>query len=185
MVLFTAMDFPKKNNILFDDRLNYGEDSEFFLKSLAYAQHICVLDIPLYKVNYNEQSAVHHANCSMVTAYKKSIYKIQQNFFDRYDLSSDKILNNALNIYILNQLLIILTHETLAEKNGNVIREIHEIKQLANTEPFKHAVSESYIYEMSSITRVVFQMLKMKFYSGVWVAVRARQTQNKLGSDNK
>jgi glycosyltransferase involved in cell wall biosynthesis len=170
--------FLQKQNILFDTGLRYSEDSEFYIHSLLKANSVIYQNIPFYHVVYNEASTMHNVQHSMMPEYIKSMKKIWDDIVASN--CQDKLFN-AYQVFVLNQFLLILVHETAKEKDKQT-EIIASIRQIAQTEPFQEAILTADVSVCSGASKVVFQLLQKKHYFSVYLAVKLRQAQNKRKS---
>lgn len=170
-------EFLQKNHLQFDSSLRYGEDSEFFIRALLSAKCVMGWDIDFYKVNYNEESTIHHVKNSMVPEYTKTIAKLDA------DLQNKASFKNAFNLFVLHQMLIVMVHETLTDSRHHFSDNVAAVRKLSHCAPFQVAIDQVDLSGQSGAVNIVFHMLKKKFYPGVVWAVKLRQSQNKRKSN--
>jgi glycosyltransferase involved in cell wall biosynthesis len=173
------LEFLKLNSILFDTSLKYGEDSVFYLSSLFSANYIVTKNVLLYRVIFYENSTMRKThNNILVHEYERSIDKLASEINKRENDCNRSELNNAFQIYVLNQLLIILVHETIRNKQQSIAEGVTEIKSISNQKPYSDAIAESDLSMIGGASKIVFEMLKKRMYFLVYCIIKMRQIRN-------
>lgn len=168
------LEFIRRYNIQFDSSLSHAEDSVFLISILLKNPVIVSLDLSIYHVYYNPASCVRSCRASLRPLYKNAIDCI-----DNLLREKEPEVRNAFQIFILNQLLIILVHDTDAGTGGGQIRKI---RQICGDMMFVNALTSADLKRTSFTKRLIFSMIKNKILPGVYVGVKIRQMQNHIKS---
>lgn len=164
-------DFLTENKLFFREKLTHGEDSVFLMECMKHAKFAVVTDYMLYHVIPNPDSAVRGAKKDFVGAYRASIAEMSELLGKR-----TQEIDNALNIYILSQLLIIFVHDTFSGK-GSTGRA--EAKKLLGESPFCSAAKDADLSLVGGIRKLVFGMMKQKRIFLLYLAVKFRRFAGK------
>lgn len=159
-----------ENNILFDSELNYAEDSAFLIDFLKKSKIILTIDIPVYNYTVNMQSAVRSGKNRLQQAYERSIITV----CSKLENESEKI-KSAGYLFALNQLLIILVHETCCNKPIN--QQLSDINKICESNIFNEAINKYPKGLSGKLKDLVFFCMKHKLYYIVMIAVNLRQKQ--------
>ncbi|MDK6374581.1 glycosyltransferase family 2 protein [Aerococcus urinae] len=163
----------RNNNIWFDYKINYAEDSVFFLNVLNYAKKVVTFCYPVYHYVYSSQSTIRSGKKKLDREYIPAIKKIK-NIID----VSDPMIKNGWYIFILNQLLIIFVNDIFSRKKI-FIRQMKDAKKVMEIEQFKIAIYKSNISKIQGLKKIVFKMMKLNCVFGLMIASKIRQRQNK------
>ncbi len=168
------LEFIRRHKIQFDVSLSHAEDSVFLVSLLLENPVITGLDLSVYHVYYNPVSSVRSGGMSLRTLYKNAIDCI-----DKLLEEKGPEVRNAFQIFILNQLLIVLVHDTEAGTGGG---QIKKIKHICGDMIFVNALTSADLKQMPVTKRIILSMIKKKILPGVFVGVKIRQMQNQIKS---
>lgn len=163
----------QQHGCIFDYQIKYAEDSVFFLEVLRYAEKVVSIFYPVYRVIYYSDSAVRSGKKKLDMQYIPAIGKIGTIL----DIS-DPYIRNEWYIFILNQLLVILVNDIFARQES-VFAQIKDARNVMNIPEYRKTIANVDVSNVQGLKKIVFRMMKMRFMTGIMLAVRVRQKQNK------
>lgn len=172
-VLFNTL-VLKKNKIFFDVSLTHAEDSVFFVEALKKSREIILIDSPVYKYIYSSNSTVRkrdNRDNNVEQKYIKSIKRLYQDL-------KDSNVENSKYVFSLNQLLIVLVHNTLVGKS--VKEQYKRYGRVVALPEFRLAIKNANVNKCSLAKKIVFKSIKNKNFVLTWLMVKIRQLQNKF-----
>lgn len=163
--------------ITFDEQIRYAEDSVFFLEMLKHSKKVVTIFYPVYRVVYYPQSAVRSGKRKLEKEYITAINRLSIILE-----VSDPFIRNERYIFILNQLLVIFVNDIFARQES-VFMQMKDARRVMKIYEYKRAIAKADVSKVQGLKKVVFKMMKIRFMSGIVLAVRVRQHQNKKKED--
>ena len=163
------------SDIKFNPSLSHAEDSVFFVSVMLCNPRSAYVNVGVYSVYYNVQSAVRSKQTNLEQLYLKSILEIQKILKE-----SNQRIKNAFYCFVLNQLLIVLVHGSCSDENKKVTWKMQRdwIMKVSQEEIFSHALTRADLSGLSLSKRVILTLMKKKIFAGVYLGIRLRQRQN-------
>ncbi len=169
-VLFNKQ-FLIDNNISFNNKLTYAEDSVFLIGVIACNPKVVDIEKKVYHSFVNMNSTVRTANTGVENKYSKAIYEIKKLL-----KNTDGEIKNAVEIFVLNQLLVILVNDIF--RNNNFFGALKRTKILCLKSPYKEAIKKAKIKNIDFTKKIVFLLLKNRLYFLVGIIIMIRRIQN-------
>ncbi len=171
--LFSA-DIIQRNNLQFDTRLSFSEDSDFTMRYTKYCKSIVFSNTKIYRYDLNTSSVMRSFDGKKAEKYleamKISLKKIKD--------ESDSI-KHAFMKYILMHLNIIMIREVFSVNNPLKYNDkIILMKKLVNEDLFSMAISKVNFCECNSLRMLPIFLLKLKLYSFAAIIFRCKAVIN-------
>lgn len=159
-------------NIRFNTELTHAEDSLFFLNVLQKSSNIVLLDSPIYKVNYAENSSVRTPNLNQFDAYVSTINEL-------YKLNWDKKVQLELNAFVLNQVLIVLVNNVFCVQNDIGFSSLlKKEKEILNKEIVRNAINNVTFKYCDRSRKIVFKFMQWHWYLALALICRYKSKLN-------
>lgn len=165
---FYRTDLVKKENIRFDNKLLYSEDSEFLLNYLLVCNRLVFINCYVYKYVLSENSTVRKYNPQLAQEYEKAICKIKK------DLIEYPEFENSLSIFVLMQINLIMVHNIFLSKNAFI-----ELKKICNKNYIQEALSKISLKNILTPRLLPLVFCKYHCYICAGIIYKLRVIQNR------
>lgn len=161
--------FLREKNILFNKKLRRMQDNVFNLYAFEYADSIFYLHVPLYHYRKSVNSGFCRYNPNISDIYG-CYFKEVLDYIVYFD--KDESFKNALNYKIFFSIYVIMNNDILSKNNPDKYRDKKK-KMLAviNSPYYEMAIKEMKVQYLNSIEKVFFNLVKHKFFMGIYLAV--------------
>ena len=157
-------------DIWFNSDLCLGEDSEWVLRVLENCKRAVLIGQPVYRYTITPDSAVHGWKPGQAESYLKMLETVGQTKAAR---------EKNWPLFVLTQLLLILTHDTFHPANpGSRAEQIREAKRIREVPVFRDALQNADYSLLDPAKRMTLKCMQKGWIAPVWAAVRIRQKQN-------
>ena len=164
---FYRTDLVKNENIKFDNKLLYSEDSEFLLNYLLICNRLVFINYYVYKYVLSENSTVRKYNPQLAQEYEKAICKIKEDLIEYPEFES------SLYIFILMQVNLIMVHNVFLSKNA-----LAKLKKICNKYYIQEALSKISLKSILTIRLLPFVFCKYHCYICAGIIYKLRVIQN-------
>lgn len=147
----------ERTNILFDEDIKYAEDSLFLIRYLLKCDTITIIDLPVYKYNYSENSTVRNNSKPVFEEYKKSYMKMKEIL----SVHNDK-LTEQISSYILNQVLIVFVNNIFCDGKQFRIQK-KEALDILNDQSVKEACEKVCFDYCDTKRKAIFILMRNHF----------------------
>ena len=159
-----------EQEIFFQPELRLGEDSDWVLRYLSACHGAVFTERPVYQYTISPDSAIHHWKPGQTEGYLKMLEMVG---------STPASRERNWPLFVLTNLLLILTHDTFHPANpAGRRRQIREAARLRNLPVFAEAFEKADLSGLDGKKRIVLQCMKSGRILPVWAAVKIRQMQN-------
>lgn len=162
-----------KNQLLFDENIEVGEDSEFFLQYLLNVKTITFNPDYVYHYSMDVGSTTRSQNIQLIDKYQRSMNAIWNK---SRNLSSD--IRQAINGYIAINFIVAVVRGIYVQDIG-FINKSHKMRMYAQNFPFKSAINKITLNKNRNLKLMPMFLIK---YHLSWLAniiFQARSLQNK------
>lgn len=159
-------------NILFDEDIKYAEDSIFLIRYLLNCDTITIIDLPVYKYNYSENSTVRNNSGPVFEEYKKSYVKMKEIL----SVHNDKLIEQIPS-YILNQVLIVFVNNIFNDGKKFKIQK-KEALDILNDQSVKDACDKVNFVYCDTKRKVIFILMKQHFITLIGLICKMKAYMN-------
>ena len=168
-------DFLNENDIRFDPKLSYAEDSLFFVELLISGASVMNIPNRVYHSYINKASAVHTMNMDVVDKYKDSINLVEKK------LSMDnKEVESAFHVFVLSQLLVILVNGVFACSRFK--QAVIKTRMLCEDDLFSKSIKSVKLDNLPLSRKLIFWLMGNRLYSTLGIIIRMRVVMNSIKS---
>ena len=162
--------FLRDSGIEFDPQLTHAEDSDYLIRLLGACGQLVVTTHPLYHYYINPTSAVHGGRGGLEEKYRVSLETTAQR------LPYGAAARQAYDYYILDNLLVLLVHDTFRPGRTAPRRQAAAVLDIP---VFHQALEQADLSCVGMVKRVVFTLAKKRMLLPLQWAIRVRQWQNR------
>ncbi|WP_295360835.1 glycosyltransferase family 2 protein [uncultured Pseudoramibacter sp.] len=167
----------KENDVRFNKRLSFAEDSDFTLNYLRFIQSICLCPELVYDYTLNPNSVMRTFSGDKTKKYIDALYSTQRL------INHESIqIKKAYNYYILMHFNIMMVREVYSLNNPDTCdSKIKTMKGILADPIFTHAIRQVKLRKCFSPRMLPFLLIKMKQYrlASQIYSIRARQNWKK------
>ena len=167
----------KENDVRFNKRLSFAEDSDFTLNYLRFIQSICLCPELVYDYTLNPNSVMRTFSGDKTKKYIDALYSTQRL------INHESIqIKKAYNYYILMHFNIMMVREVYSLNNPDTCdSKIKTMKGILADPIFTHAIRQVKLRKCFSPRMLPFLLIKMKQYrlASQIYSIRARQNWEK------
>lgn len=163
----------KENDVRFNKRLSFAEDSDFTLNFLRFSHSICLCPELAYHYTLNPNSAMRVFSGDKTRHYLSALYASKK----LIDQESDQV-KRAFNRYVLMHFNIIMVREVFSLNNPDTYdNKISAMKSILSDPIIHEAMQKVKFAECCSPKMLPFLLMKMKQYrlASQIYSLRARQ----------
>lgn len=171
-----------ENNIRFDNRLSYAEDSDFTFQYLLHCDSLKLSHYDIYDYSISTSSAMRSFDGKKAKQYNIAMEKMLN-----YSTDDSKILKQAVYNYILIHLNIVLVREVYSKLNSASDKEKKvQMESVLAMNSFNTALKSIKFKNCLSIKMLpsLFIKLHLKFLAVIMFKLRANQNYNREVKNN-
>lgn len=164
--------------LYFSEDLCFGEDGEWLLRVLLRTRKTVLLDRPVYHYVIRRNSTLHRWRGGLAERYLPTLEAVRKTVLS-VEKTENILLEQALQLYILQHLLLILTHDVFHPANPLSVRlALQEARRLCASEPYASALEATSFQGATFSVRVILRCLHAGCMGLAWLMVKIRQLQN-------
>ncbi len=150
----------QKYQLRFNTTLSLSEDSEFLFRYMKYCKSFRYIQSQYYHYSKEDGSTVRSFDPNMLEKYCLSLDVFKQNMFGE----NDKVVR-AFDYYILNQMLLILVHNTFSFKNSKSIHaKRNDLIQITKNDAFNNSIKSITFNDLKDLNMIPIFLIKHHLY---------------------
>ena len=158
----------RKENLRFNAKLAYSEDSEFLIRYVLLCKKIRFIKKNIYNYILSENSTVRKYNSQMIHEYEKAILQVKK------DLNGFPNFEKSFNFFVLMQFNLMIVHHVFVRSHNSMF----ELKELCKKDYISNALEVISLKNVLTPRLLPLVFCKYHFYLCATIIYKLRVIQN-------